>query len=145
MPWWQRAPLAAVDYSPQVPGLIPACGAEGQQREERERNKYPAGERLMERKVRSKLGRKGWREQDSGSDEGLRSEQEGEKESAGANVRQRLHAEGMGMARKEEEGQGRQKALPVSCCGKDWDGLGWAAGTGLMRGPAIKRSPQPKQ
>lgn len=49
---------------------------EGQQEEERKRDKYPAGERLMER---SKLGRKGWREQDSGSDEGLRSEQEGER------------------------------------------------------------------
>lgn len=34
----------------------------------------------MERRVRSKLGRKGWREQDSRLEEGLRSEQEGERE-----------------------------------------------------------------
>lgn len=41
--------------------------------------KVSCGERLLERRVRSKLGRKGWREQDSGSDGGLRSEQEAER------------------------------------------------------------------
>lgn len=38
VPWWQRAPPAVADYSPQALGLVPAPGAEGQQGEERERN-----------------------------------------------------------------------------------------------------------
>lgn len=50
---------AVVGFSLQEPGLVPACGAkDSKRRRGRGREKNPAGERLMERRGRNKLGRR---------------------------------------------------------------------------------------
>lgn len=56
-------------------------------------------------------------------------------------MRQGIHVEGMGIARKEKEGQGSL----VSCCGKGGDGPGWADGTGGNEGLPSRETHSPNE
>lgn len=94
----------------------------------------------MERRARSKLGRKAWREQDRGSDEGLRSEREGKRK-----VLELMQEKGFMLREwewpgKRRDREGKKHSLCPAAAGWPWMGCR----DGGMRGPAIKRSPQPK-